>query len=254
MGEAQHALLLHRRFDRERRKDVKSELARRFLYEADEAAIQVLLTLCDVEESLENIFPSYTPMTTLRKDILSFMHQREDRHLIADGLTRHIHMDLTRFELFVFLEGYRRGRTSQTLINRLEILTFEYLPLVELYGRRNLFHRDRAYPLVEEFREEIFHSIECDGCVYKFLRDVTVRFDRRVLRKKVYNLNAHIGRQIHYDLSYTYPVLTTEEALTFQELKGIDRKLVRFLYLDGLAIYQQAFWDGLNDEVMNRYH
>ena len=38
-----------------------------------------------------------------------------------------------------------------------------------------------------------------------------------------------------------------------REIQGINRKITKFLYRDGMKVFENAYWDGVNDKVMKRY-
>ena len=103
--------------------DMKAKLTQKFLYGADSSAMQLLLNLYDLEEKIHNIFPSYVSMKNLKKDILSFLRRKENRALFANSLTDAIYDDINRFELVMYLAGYKCGYSAASEANELEVIS-----------------------------------------------------------------------------------------------------------------------------------
>ncbi|MDO5713207.1 MAG: hypothetical protein Q4Q07_02130 [Tissierellia bacterium] len=235
-------------------KDIKRVLSQKFLFENDVTCIQILLNIYNIEDSIENVFPSYISLKHLKKDIRRFLRNKDGKELIAYNLSQLIHDDINRFELYLYLEGYRNGFHCPKCANRLEILTFHHFTVEELYGMKTLFQYETKRKDILAFKDTIFKGIEDDIKVNKFLKNVIYRYNRTILRKKIYNLNNHLDRQLMINYESSDEKFTeTNNILTQGELKGLNRKLTRFLFLDGLRIYQNAYWHGVNDQVINRY-
>lgn len=235
-------------------KDIKRVLSQKFLYENDVACIQILLNIYNIEDSIENVFPSYISLKHLKRDIRRFLRKKEGKDLIAYNLSQLIHDDINRLELYLYLEGYRNGFHCTKCANRLEILTFHHYTVEDLYGMKTLFQYETKRRDILAFRDTLREGIENDPKVNKFLKDVIFRYNRKILKKKIYNLNNHLDRQLMINYDSTDVIFTeTDNVLTPQELKGLNRKLVKFLFRDGLRIYQTAYWHGVNDQVINRY-
>lgn len=235
-------------------KDIKRVLSQKFLYDNDVGCIQILLNIYNIEDSIENVFPSYMSMRHLKRDIIRFLKKKEGKELIAYNLSQLIHDDINRFELFLYIEGYRNGFHCPKCANRLEMLTFHHFSVEELYNKKTLFQYETQLSDILEFKRVIFEGIERDAKVITFLKETISRYNRKVLRKKVNNLNDHLDRQIMINMDATPGAFQeTDNVLTLVERKGLNRKLLRFLFLDGIRVYQNAYWNGINDQVMNRY-
>lgn len=239
--------------------DVKRALLRKFLYSADSDSIQILLNIYNLEERIENIFPSYISAKTLRADIYNFLSYKEGKELIALNLSQLVHDDVNRFELFMYLEGYRRGIKASEDANELEILTFNYFTVEELYKKNILFHYEHEIKDVLEFKERILNKL-CKNIEFsRFLIDELSWYNRRVLKKKILTLNTNVDRQlmIDYDSKENESGTRFKESdshLNQKELYLLNKRLLNFLYKDSCRVYGTAYWNGINDLVLRRYH
>ncbi|MDO5037036.1 MAG: hypothetical protein Q4E37_01910 [Tissierellia bacterium] len=190
----------------------------------------------------------------MRKDIEGFLYYKEGKELIAANLSQLIHDDINRFELIMYLEGYRRGMSACKEVNELEILALKYFTVPELYNRKSLFHYDRNLEEIGRFRRWVTCNIHNDVSFTKNYVDQVSWYNRRVLKKKIKHLNTHLDRQImiNYDSKEDH-YRESDSHLSTKELYGLSKKLYRFLHRDALKIYHRAYWNGLNDQVLKRY-
>lgn len=235
--------------------DVKAKLLHRFLYDQDSSAMQILLGLYDLEEKIQNIFPSYVSMRNLKRDVLSFLRRKENRSLLANSLTRAIYDDVNRYELALYLEGYKRGYSAVNFANELEVIALGHFDVAELFERKQLFQYDYKEEDVHRLRNRSLRHVLEREAGDRLVRSHAVCFGRKVLKKKVFTLNRYVDRQLQINFKSTNGKYNEPEYfLTHQELWGLNRKLTKFLYLDGLRIYTSAYWCGVNDLVLRRYH
>ena len=76
----------------------------------------------------------------------------------------------------------------------------------------------------------------------------------KLLKKKIYVLNSYLDRQIMINInSNESKFIDSEKPLNHEELMGLNRKIVKFLFKDALKVYKLGFWDGVNDRVLKRY-
>ncbi|MBS6524559.1 MAG: hypothetical protein KH322_00900 [Peptoniphilaceae bacterium] len=234
--------------------DMKAKLTQKFLYGADSSAMQLLLNLYDLEEKIHNIFPSYVSMKNLKKDILSFLRRKENRALFANSLTDAIYDDINRFELVMYLAGYKCGYSAASEANELEVIALRHIDLCHLFERKALFHYDVEYEDVRRFRKEAInrHMYSIGGGAP--IQEQARRFSKAVLKRKVLTLNHYVDRQLQMDFQSPKKLYRESDyVLTREELVGLNRKLKNFLYRDGLRIYLSAYWCGINDSVLRRY-
>lgn len=234
--------------------DLKASLMYSFLYYGDSEALQILLNLYNIDERIENIFPSYVSLKSLRKDIEGFLYYKEGRDLIAANLSELIHDDINRFELVTYIEGYRRGLASYKEVNQLEVLALDHFSLADLYKKTSLFHYETDLEDVLALKQRAIRRIHEDSAFTKVHLERLNWYNRRVLRKKTKRLNTHLDRQIMINYSPGEGrYRESNNHLSKKELYGLSKKLNRFLHRDALKIYHKAFWNGLNDQVLKRY-
>ncbi|WP_077075133.1 hypothetical protein [Aedoeadaptatus urinae] len=235
--------------------DMKTKLTHKFLYGADSSAMQLLLNLYDLEEKIHNIFPSYVSIKNLKKDILSFLRRKDNRAVFANSLTNAIYDDINRFELVMYLAGYKCGYNAASEANELEVITLRHIDLCHMFERKVLFHYDGKYEDVRRFRKQaIERHLSYIGGGSR-IKEQAQRFSKVVLKRKVLTLNHYVDRQLQVDfLSPKKLYRESDYVLTREELIGLNRKLKNFLYRDGLRIYLSAYWCGINDSVLRRYH
>ena len=235
-------------------KDIKSFLVKKFLYENDIECINILLNIYNVEDSIENICPSYISLKHLKKDILKFLKNKEGKELIAYNLSNLIHDDINRFELFMYLEGYKIGFNSVKCANKLECLTFKYLELEDLYNRKKLFNYEFTNDEITSLKDKFLKGLRKDDKIKKHIHDIVYGFELHILKGKIFDLNSHLDKQLVFDFeSGDYIFKETNSYLSKKELYGLNKKIIRFLYIDGLRVLENAYWDGINDRVMKRY-
>lgn len=234
--------------------EIKKFLVNKFLYEEDLECIHILLNIYNIEDSIENIFPSYISLKHLKKDIISFLKHKDGKELIAYNLSQLIHDDVNRFELYIYLEAYRNGFNSFKNANKLEILTFKYFDVEELYNFKHLFNYENNKEDILKLKSNIFNNITKSKQHVKFLKSNINRYNREVLSPKIKNLNNHIDRQIIFNYeSIEEKFIETNNHLNKKELYGLNKKLLNFLFHDSFKIYKNAYWDGINDQVIKRY-
>lgn len=234
-------------------KDVKRFLIEKFLYDNDSESLNILLNIYQIEESVDNICPTYISLKHLKKDILKFLKDKEGVELIANNLSELIHDDVNRFELYVYLEGYRAGINAKKSVNLLEIMTFKYFTIEELYNRKKLFNNEINRNEILELKSKILSDLKNESKIKKQIYDLVFKFNLKILKRKVYNLNAHVDKQIVFNLEDGKKFRETNSNLTRRELKGLNKKIVKFLYMDGIRIFENAYWEGINDQVIKRY-
>lgn len=234
--------------------DIKKSLLHRFLYQGDSDAIQILLNIYKIEERIDNVFPSYISIKSLKKDILSFLKDKVGKELIASNISQIIHDDINRLELVVYLFGYRKGLKSFHAANELEILTLKYFTVEDLYTKPILFHYECENKEVLLFKESLLSEMKRTKFLKNNLVNMLNWYNKNVLKKKIYSLNEHVDRQILINTeSDKLKFIEVENHLNYRELRGLNKKLMRFLYRDGVRVYETAFWNGLNDLVLRRY-
>lgn len=234
-------------------KDIKNYLVENFLYNNETDCINILLNIYNIEESIENIFPRYVSLENLRLDIIKLYKEKRGIELIARNLSSLIHDDINRLELYLYLEGYRRGFNSSKLINKLEMIALNYLSIEELYSRKKLYNYEFKNKDVVIFKKELFKSLRRDRFTRSYISSIVRGVDKNLLRKKIFNINSHLDLQLVFSYDSSARFKEMNSYLSVNEISNLYKKILKFLYVDGYRILTNGYWDGINDKVMKRY-
>lgn len=234
-------------------KDIKNYLVENFLYNNETDCINILLNIYNIEESIENIFPRYVSLGNLRLDIIKLYKEKRGIELIARNLSSLIHDDINRLELYLYLEGYRRGFNSSKLINKLEMIALNYLSIEELYSRKKLYNYEFKNKDVVIFKKELFKSLRRDRFTRSYISSIVRGVDKNLLRKKIFNINSHLDLQFVFSDDSSARFKEMNSYLSVNEISNLYKKILKFLYVDGYRILTNGYWDGINDKVMKRY-
>ena len=99
----------------------------------------------------------------------------------------------------------------------------------------------------------VFHHIKTSTQGNKEVRRYANLYSRRILRKKILQLNGSLDAQIVLDFDHLSRLTVEESGLELSELNMIYSKVNHYLYNTIAKVYQGAFWMGLNDAVLERY-
>lgn len=234
-------------------KDIKNYLVENFLYNNETDCINILLNIYNIEESIENIFPRYVSLENLRLDIIKLYKEKRGIELIARNLSSLIHDDINRLELYLYLEGYRRGFNSSKLINKLEMVALNYLSIEELYSRKKLYNYEFKNKDVVIFKKELFKCLRRDRFTRSYISSIVRGVDKNLLRKKIFNINSHLDLQLVFSYDSSARFKEMNSYLSVNEISNLYKKILKFLYVDGYRILTNGYWDGINDKVMKRY-
>ncbi len=233
---------------------VRRFLSDNFLFRADVTSAQILLNICNIEEAIENIYPSYISLVHLKKDIISILRNKEGIELIAYNISNLIRDDINRLELVMYLEGYINGFNDKDVVNQLEILAFKHLGLEELYKRRKLFNYELKDLKILEFKKSIFNDLRKSKELLLFIKRSIVNFYIKTLRLKIKDINSHIDRQLVFEFKDGKSKFVEQDSrLRKKEIQFLSKKITRFMYADAMKVYENAYWDGANDKVIKRY-
>lgn len=229
-------------------------LKHNFLYNSDINSIHILLNLYDLEDNIRNIFPKYVSIKHLKNHISKSLKSRRGNQLIAKNLGELIHEDINRLELFLYLEGYKSGYYNTRYVNILESLTLKYLSIEELYSLKYLFHFENSNIEIVELKENIFIELqECES-KYNALFDTISNYSNNVIRTKIYSLNKYLDKQLTMDYNSNLGNIKEDDTLlTKDDLGGIYCEVSKVIIKNGMKLYKDAYWIGLNDRVLKRY-
>lgn len=213
--------------------DVYEKLEYNFLYESDLNSIHILLNLYDLEKNIKNIYPKYISKRKLSDKIAKTLGKDFKNLDIANRLSENIHEDINRLELYMYLEGYRRGYFNIYFSNKLEEITINNYLTYNLYKYSYLYHFDTDLEEIYKLRETLNREIE-SGSDYNFINKVTSDYYKEIIKSKLYSILKNI-EEFNIDVD------------------NINRKIYNLILKDIVKIYKKSYWFGLNDRVLKRY-
>lgn len=226
----------------------------KFLYKNDINCIHILLNLYDLEDNITNICPRYITIGKLKKRINYFLRHRKDNYFISLNLSQLIHEEINRLELFIYLEGYKHGYYNNYWVNIMEKITLKNTCVEKLYDFKYLHHFASNTREILDLKKQINNEIQEKEKANKILYKKIVKYSNTLLKKKVFNLNSFLDKQLTIDYSSKkYKIKDDEELLNFDELNNIYKETVKVVLRNCLNLYKDAYWYGLNDRVLKRY-
>lgn len=234
--------------------DIYEGLKYKFLFNNDINCIHILLNLYELEDNINNIVPSYISIKRLRKNIRKALKDRRGNHLIAYNLGELIHEDINRLELLIYLEGYKAGYLNKKHINDLENITLRYFSISELYNKRYLFNFDSSIEEVNNFKTDIYKSFLEEKQTLNNLEETIRNYTESILKAKVLSLNKYLDKQLAIEYQSKPAYFRDEESLlTLEELKAIYKEVLKIITRNINKLYNDAYWNGLNDRLIMRY-
>lgn len=234
--------------------DICDGLLYNFLYNSDIDSIHILLNLYDIEINMINLYPKYRCTKEIRKRIRKVLFPRKNRQLISNNLSMLLHEDIDRLELSLYLEGYKDGYYDNKWVNIIEDEAIDQFSVEELYGKSFLFHYDiyrkDIYKIVKDFN----HELDLKEKKTSYLHNIIDTYCQKVIKKKIYDLNLHIDKQLAIDYDMNKLNIQEEESmLSMRELNNIYKAVIRTINNNMINTYKEAYWFGINDRVLNRY-
>lgn len=229
-------------------------LINKFLYKNDTNCIHILLNLFDLEEDITNICPKYITTKKLKKRMTRYLRNRKDNHLISLSLGQLLHEDINRLELYIYLEGYKQGYYNNYWANRLEKAILINNQLEDLYTMKYLYHFGSNLREIKLVKSRVFDEIQKKEDGNNFLHDTILEYSTSIFKFKVFNLNNFLDKQLIIDCDSDSTTFTEDEdLLNINELKNIYQETINVVFKNGLKLYKEAYWYGLNDRVLKRY-
>lgn len=226
----------------------------KFLYKNDVNCIHILLNLYDLEENITNICPKYVSIYHLKKHISKFLKQRKGNHFISLNLGQLIHEDINRLELFVYLEGYKHGYFNNYWVNILEKVTVKNISIDQLYKTKYLYHFENKTKHISDIKALLSKEIQEKERENKYLYNTIRDYCEKLLKGKIFSLNKHLDKQLTIEYNTKmYSIKEDDSLLTLDELNNIYKEIIKIVLKDGLKLYKEAYWYGLNDRVLKRY-
>lgn len=225
-----------------------------FLYNNDINSIHILLNLFDVEIHMSNLYPKYRCIKEIKKGIKKALFPRRNRQLVSNNVSMLIHEDMDRLELTLYLIGYNDGYYDKKWVNPLEDIAVRYYSLEEVYGRKFLFHYDTSLKEIQKMIKEIDNEIDTREAKENTINDFISRYCEKMIKKKIFNLNSYIDKQLTIEYSIRKPDIREEGTLlSVKELNKIYNIILKTVKKNMKSTYKEAYWFGLNDKVLNRY-
>lgn len=101
----------------------------------------------------------------------------------------------------------------------------------------------------KDFELKIKEKEKENNYLYNYIN----KYVEKIIKKKIYNLNMYIDKQLTMEYKYNKMNIKEEDFLTFGELNKIYELTVDTLLTKITNIYIDANWFGINDKVINRY-
>ena len=230
-------------------------LINKFLYKNDINCIHILLNLFDLEEDITNICPKYITTNKLKKRILTYLKDRKDNHFISLTIGQLLHEDINRLELFVYLEGYRQGYYNNYWANRLEKGVLMNNQSEDLYNRKYLYHFETSEEEIKSVKANMYREIDEKEENNNYLFDTILEYSSSIFKAKIFNLNNYLDKQLTIDYnSKSHNITEDEDLLKIGDLNNIYKETIKVVFRNSLNLYKEAYWYGLNDRVLKRYH
>lgn len=238
--------------------NIYEALQENFLYKNDITSIHMLLNLYDIEKNITNIFPRYVSIDNLKKYISRTLKDKNGHHLISLNLGQLIHEDINRLELYIYLEGYKKGYFNKFWVNILENITLENMSMDKLYNHKYLYHFDVDLidnkDCINNIKRSLFEDIETDERENKTIKNIIDHYCNDLIRSKVMSLNEYMDKQLIIDYSLNkYDITEENSVLEEDELENIYDEILKVVYKNCMNLYKDAFWYGINDKVLKRY-
>lgn len=225
-----------------------------FLFKNDINSIHILLNLYDIEDNIKNIFPKYVSMKHLRNSIRRIFKNRKGNQLIAHNLVNLIHEDINRLELLLYIEGYKGGFSNIKYANALENLTCRYYSLEELYSLNYLFHFETNIKEIIDLKERLNKDLVSSQDDNNNYIDIIREYCDNVIKSKVFSLNKHLDKQLIMETKRNgINIVEDDYLLTKEDLKRIYKEVLKIIIKNGLKLFKDAYWNGVNDRVLLRY-
>jgi hypothetical protein len=234
--------------------DLYEGLKHNFLFNNDLNSIHILLNLYDIEDNIRNIFPKYVSIKFLRNHITRFLKDRRGNQLIALNLGELVHEDINRLELLLYLEGYKDGYVNVKEVNDLEKITVKSYSLNELYYRKYLFHFEFSSEDVAKLKDELFNKLNQKENTSNRLQDLINDYFENIIKTKVFSLNKYLDKQLTLDYESNFVTITEDDTLlTNDDLTKLYNEVNKIISRNGMRLYKDAYWNGVNDRVLKRY-
>lgn len=232
--------------------DIEKSLEYSFLYDNDTDSLHVLLSIFDHWHRYKNMCPKYILMKKLNTALKRTLTDRRDREYIIRAIKKLINDDINRFELAVTMDVYSKGYEDAESVDRLERIALENFTDDELHNKKILFHNVKSGKAIG-LQSRLYHNLKVEQDDFKQLKRLSSMYCKKVLKHKVYQINSYLDKQVVLNFDDLSQLKLEENNLTIKELNHIYNKLSQYLYNNITRVYKEAYWNGVNDAVLERY-
>ncbi|RKD34667.1 hypothetical protein [Thermohalobacter berrensis] len=234
--------------------EIYEGLKYRFLFNSDINSIHMLLSLYDLEENINNIYPRYISTNKIKNKIKHILKNKNNNDIIAQNISSLIHEDISRLELCFYLEGYKYGFYNNRWINALEEKAVRIQGLEKLYKSKYLFHFDFNHKEIHKLHDKFMKEIDSKEKKDKYISNLVYTFSNKIIKKKVKEFDKYIDKQLKMDFTpYNFTIKEENYSLRESELDKIYKAIVNVLIKNLKKIYKDASWYAINDKVLRRY-
>ncbi len=231
---------------------LERQLEYSFLYNSDPNAIHVLLSILDHQSNISALMPKYQCTRNIGSALKRTLKHRKDKDGIIHTLKRLINDDTNRFELAMYLHGYRHALRDKSKVDQLEYAGLEIFGAEYLYNATTLFHQTNERRVLK-MQVSYCNEIQRKDALKRSIKKLANYYCDKVIRHKIYNLNRYLDKQLIIDYEDASNIVFDEDYLTIAELSMVYRKFVLYLVRNICRVYLDAYWTGLNDAVLKRY-
>lgn len=234
--------------------NIYEALQENFLYKNDITSIHMLLNLYDIEKNISNIFPRYVSVNNLKKYISKNLRNRKGHHLISLNLGQLIHEDINRLELYIYIEGYKKGYFNKFWVNVLENKTLKNMSIEELYDHKFLYHFNVDKECILEIKDGLNKEIDTKEKDNEFIKGIISNYCENIIKRKIMSFNEYMDSQLVIDCGIdSCNIIDESDLLSLKELDELYEEIVKILYKNCMSLYRDALWYGINDRVLKRY-
>ncbi len=220
--------------------NIYEKLEHKFLYNNDLNSIHILLNLYDLDKNIKNIHPKYISSDRVRKSISNILEFNENGEEIASIISRVLHEDISRLELYICIEGYKNGYFNKRLANKLENITIENISCDRLYNKEYLHHFDTSSNEIVRAKYKLYRELD-ENLESKEIYSLISDYNRLVIETKLLNINSDLEKEMEI------------EPLAPKEIEDVIENVFKIILDSTSSIYKESYWYGLNDRVLKRY-
>ncbi len=239
----------------ENAREISNSLKKKFLYENDINSIHILINLYEANENLRNIFPKYMSLCKLRKIIGQQIRGRQGIDLASKNIADLIHDDFTRFELLLYLEGFKKGNITCKYVDEIEKIILSTSEIGQIYSKSFIKEKIKNNHEINALKEEAYNKIKNELINNESYKIFIGNFNKKIIKPKLFSINRKLDKQLKIDEDgQGKPVIKFESKMfSKKELSKLYKKLVLLVYDDGLNVLLEGYWSGLVERVLRRY-